>query len=507
MEILFIKKNKISSLLLIFTVFLVLYTIALLWLANKINVSEDETYTLNTTSYNLFKVIYQSYHFEGQLPVYFILLNIWRHLNNGVFFARIFSVLVILISAFYFNKIIKLISNEENSLWITALYLTNPFIIWSALEIRPYALVILLSVISLFYFFKFYLTNQYKYLIILAVVSIIGLFTQYFYIFLISSFAFLILFSKGIRPFIKFCLFLLPSVLLFLPNLYFIAEQYHLHTSPFSNESTIIKISVIFYTIKDFLFADNHAMISIWLNRGIKFIFFIPIIYVYILLLKKKLGNNKTQEITNLILLLNLLLIIHFLVFVLISSIGFANRYLAIIFPVLMMIFFLFEFLPNILNKLIYISFFLYYISQSICFYIHPVKSYDYISIAAYIKNAEFVNEPILFYRPGLSLPFKYYYIGNNPIFPLPHEVRFDTNYIINIKDTSVLERSLDRINEDFKSMLFISDLSQYEYTVNMNRGMIDNYLKSHYKISLDTLYQGWSKEGSLRIRRLERIH
>jgi len=145
--------------------------------------------------------------------------------------------------------------------------------------------------------------------------------------------------------------------------------------------------------------------------------------------------------------------------------------------------------------------------SQSIIFYTHPVKSYDYISMAAYIKNTEFVNEPIIFYRPGLSLPFKYYYMGNNPIFPLPHEVRFDTNYIINIKDSSALGRSLDRINEDFKSMLFISDLSQYEYNVNMNRGMIDKYLKSHYKISLDTLYQGWSKEGSLRIRRLERIH
>ena len=507
MKILFIKKSKARSLLLIFIIFLVPYTITLLWLAYKINVSEDETYTLNTTSYHLFKVIYQSYHFEGQLPAYFILLNIWRQLNNGIFFTRIFSVLLILFSAFYFNKIIKLISNKENSLWITTLYLINPFIIWSALEIRPYALVVLLSVISLFYFFKYYLTNLNRYLIILVAVSLIGLFTQYFYTFLISSYAFLILFFKGIRPFIKYCLFLLPAVLLFLPNLYFIAEQYNLHTSPFSSESSIIKTSVIFYTIKDFLFADNHAMINIWLSRGFKLIFCILIIYVYSLVLRKKIVNNKSQEIINLILLLNLLLIIHFFVFVLTSSIGFANRYLAIIFPVLMMIFFLFEFLPNILNKILYISFFLYYMSQSIIFYTHPVKSYDYISMAAYIKNTEFVNEPIIFYRPGLSLPFKYYYMGNNPIFPLPHEVRFDTNYIINIKDSSALGRSLDRINEDFKSMLFISDLSQYEYNVNMNRGMIDKYLKSHYKISLDTLYQGWSKEGSLRIRRLERIH
>jgi mannosyltransferase len=508
MEMLLKKKNRISSLLIVIIAFLVLYTIVILELAYKINLSEDETYTLNTTSYSLSKVIYQSYHFEGQLPVYFVLLNIWRQLNNSVFFARAFSVLLILLSAFYFDKIIRLISDENNSLWITVLYLTNPFIIASALEIRLYALIILMTVITLYYFLKYYLTAQYKYLIILAIVSLVGMYTQYFYTFLISSLSLIVLIFKGIRPFIKFCLFLLPSILLFLPNLFFISEQYNLHTAPYSGESSLTKISVIYYTIKDFLFAVNQPMINIWFIRVIIVIFCLSLIQcVYILFKNKGPKYERFREMTNLISLLILFIIIHYLIFILLGSIGFSYKYLAIIFPPVIAIFSLFGFSPNIFNKITYVTFLLYYISQSISFYSHPVKSYDFKSIATYIKKIEFVNEPILFYRPGLSLPFQHYYEGNNPIFPLPHAVRFDTNYLINIKDSSVLERTFNRISEGFKSMILISDLSQYEYSINMNRTMIDDYLNSNYRISLDTLYQGWSKEGPLRIRRLERIH
>jgi hypothetical protein len=66
----------------IFYAFVVLYSAFMMYLCYELNIWVDEAYTLDTTSakYSLSKVIYQSYNFESQPPLYFILLWLWRSL-------------------------------------------------------------------------------------------------------------------------------------------------------------------------------------------------------------------------------------------------------------------------------------------------------------------------------------------------------------------------------------------------------------------------------------------
>ena len=68
----------------------------------------------------------------------------------------------------------------------------------------------------------------------------------------------------------------------------------------------------------------------------------------------------------------------------------------------------------------------------------------------------------------------------------MPHEVKYDGNWAVSIKDTMELKQAINaQIKTDSKSYLLISDLTLFESTVDMNRKIITDYLSHNYKISL----------------------
>ena len=91
----------------IFIGFVLIYTAVLFYLCSQLNVSLDETCSLNTTSKGLSYAIQQSYNFEGQPPLYFALLSLWRAINSDILFARLFSVLFVGLGAFVFYLMVR----------------------------------------------------------------------------------------------------------------------------------------------------------------------------------------------------------------------------------------------------------------------------------------------------------------------------------------------------------------------------------------------------------------
>ena len=65
----------------LFYIFLLIYASFLVFLCNKLNIWEDEAYSLSTSANKLYKVVSLSYYFEGQPPVYFIILSFWRKIK------------------------------------------------------------------------------------------------------------------------------------------------------------------------------------------------------------------------------------------------------------------------------------------------------------------------------------------------------------------------------------------------------------------------------------------
>lgn len=131
-------------------------------------------------------------------PLYYILLHIWlRIFGNSVEALRFFSfaAFVGLISTVYFfGK--KLFKSNTSVLVLTLLTLINPMLVYFAFELRMYALLTLLSTLSMYFLY----TRNWKWYIITTTV---GLYTQPFMAFVLIAQGIYVLLTKQIATAIK----------------------------------------------------------------------------------------------------------------------------------------------------------------------------------------------------------------------------------------------------------------------------------------------------------------
>jgi uncharacterized membrane protein len=500
------KYKSLTGSNLIFYGFLFVYFVLLFYLCSQLNLWVDETFTLDTTSRGFLDVIRQSYKFEGQPPVYFILFSLWRNILPGIFFAKLFSVLCIGLSAWFFYRLVKLVGGNENSRWMLVVFLLNPFTIWAALEMRTYSLLILFSILSIYFFFQYYLSQRKKYLYLFLAISLIGLYTQYFFALQISALAISLLIFKGWKSFFELCLYLVPVVLLFLPNLFFIREQLTIIQPRNLIYTTAQKVIIVLHSPQNFMLALQLIPLEKWVRWIIKISCILSILFAYYKLFKtRNLASNVLFKRLNFIVVAVAALLVLFCLIVAISGILYADRYMAVAFPFFILIFILFKAYPNSIRTFLYSVISMYFILLLMSFYRYPVKKIDYKLIGKYVSSIERKNEPILFYSNSLSLTFKYYYPGHNDLEPLPHEVHFDSSFMESLKDTLELEGEINKIHTGSGSYLFISDPKESSYVIELSRKAVDSFLNNHYHIALDTLFFGRSREFPLRIRRLEK--
>ncbi len=148
----------------------------------RLSIWLDEAFSLYTTGAGIPHAIHAAIFFELQPPLYFLLLALWRELNSSDFFARLFSIAAatatIPIAAAFAKRHIS-----ATSATLTAILLAlNPFLLWTAEEIRVYALIALLSALLMFFLFEAYLDGTTALGIRAAyiVTAIAALYTQYY---------------------------------------------------------------------------------------------------------------------------------------------------------------------------------------------------------------------------------------------------------------------------------------------------------------------------------------
>lgn len=498
-----INSRKKTSGSFYYFLFLVIYFLFLLYLANKVYIWEDESYSLHTSSHNLYEVITLSYNFEGQPPFYFALLSIWRLIDSSIFFARLLSVVFIGCAAYFFQRLSSLVTEKNDSRWMAVLFLLNPFTVWAALEIRLYALVILLSTISVYYFLLYYLENKNKYLYILLATTLIGLYTQYFFVFLITSFALCLFVFKDWKKCLNFCLYFIPVIVLFLPNFIFIPDQLSMAQTHL-DVNTKLLFEVI-RTPQDFVL----ALSTFHLNQAIRWIIKIPFILLFLFAFSK-LINNKTssdsfyKEILKVIILLILVCMILYIILVPSLSLIFQEKYMTITFSLFLLLFSVLKILPW--KKFIYLVISLYFIALVAIKYKYPEKTFNYEKVSKYIQKVELKNEPILFFGKSILPPLQYYYKGDNPLLTLP-PLKYDKDYYEErIKDTIDLNRQIDSINTKTNSYLLVTEsIVSFKYKQSLTREMIQKSIKDHYQVTLDSTFNSRNSNHFLRVQRLEK--
>jgi uncharacterized membrane protein len=493
---------------------LLCYILFLLWQANILNIWVDEAYTLATTANSLPVVIKRSYNFEGQPPLYFMLLSIWRWFNNGIFFARLFSVISVLLSAVVFYKLLTAITQQyySNRKWLVALYLCNPFTIWAALEIRLYAFLLLLAVWAIYFFVLYVQQKNNKHLWGFLLISLAGLYTQYYFVFLMAGLVLAAaIIKKDTAFFIKMALYAIPVMLLFLPNLYFMSGQLGL-VQTFKTQFTFSdRIITVWSSVKNVLLGFH--LLSI--NRGWRMLLLAVFAALFALAFFKNYKAKKQQAAVGesnvfLFALALAVMLVIISLFTAVMEIDHIDRYLTIAFPLCTLLFVSFNKINVIKPVYCFAAVLLYFTVVNTAAYIKPlaVKKYDYKAMADYLTHISKPGEPLLFYRGGIALSFQYYYNGSNPVVPLPHPTKFnstETDYAATIKDTAAFSTLLANIKAPQKTYLVVTNLNEPIYTGHPEKKLVDDYMKLNCHVTLDTLFYGNSKESALRIRRIEK--
>ncbi len=425
-------------------VFLITYLI----IAFKINIWVDECFSLNTASkHSLKEIIQTSIIFEAQPPLYFLLLSYWLKISSTLFFARTLSVLLIILSVFVIRKLVQLTHNID-TVWLTALFLLNPFFFWASSESRCYALVIFFSALLSYIFYSTYVLKNKPRRLIYILVAIIAVNTQYFVaIFLVSNAVHLI-FIRDWKSFRNYILDMLPVIISIGWVIPFLNSEVVSHVGDFSSKQSFLEILKFLPSrIDNYIFAGY-----LFPFKSIRYFLFAGlVIFIFINLKKESTARFFTKN--NIFITQAVVCGLSFLmIYPILGDDLLARRHSAIMFIPWLVCFFLIVQELSLTKKTIALSVLaLCYLLSNINTYSHPVKDFDVKNASGYILAHESENEPVLVYNNQIGMPIQKYYNGVNNLIVFP-----DT-----IKDTEPFDYTF--LNRDIKTDDLSKILTKYE--------------------------------------------
>ncbi len=157
-------------------------------LASVLNVWLDEAFSLESTGSGIATAFRRSITFEMQPPLYFTLLAAWRSIASGYVFARMLSVACTMGVLWIVARLWRRLRPDVHPGWVVAALAFHPFTIYAAVEIRLYALAMLLSALLLALYLGEYAGEGRSPARKLAftAVSVAALWTQYYLGFLLA---------------------------------------------------------------------------------------------------------------------------------------------------------------------------------------------------------------------------------------------------------------------------------------------------------------------------------
>jgi len=126
---------------------------------------------------------------EDTPPLYFLLLRWWSLNGTKIDMPRLrmFSALWAFAGLAGVYLLAKTLNGKRSAILASLLYITSPYIVWYAQEARNVMMQGALSVISMYFFYKFARDGCRKHLVLSSFVLVAGLYTHYFFLFLIPT--------------------------------------------------------------------------------------------------------------------------------------------------------------------------------------------------------------------------------------------------------------------------------------------------------------------------------
>ncbi len=360
---------------------------------------------------------------DVHVPGYHILLQVWTYLfGNDIFAARLLSLGFLLATIPMVYALGKLVFNRNVGLFAALLVTISPFMEWYGSEARMYSMLAFMTVLHYYLFIKVYEEGRAKHWIGYAIVAILGLYTHYFFAFVLLTEALFYLlyhrsFPKGSLK--KFIITAGVTLVAFMPWLLYV---YQLGTASNTQPSlTTPSSGDLFNTYAQFLFgfqvdALNTIIVSLW-----------PAV---VLLAFFALQKNKkiTQQAMFFVLAAIVPVLAAFIISVTIRPF-YLSRYLIVALPpLLILLAWIFSIYPKKVRRWLQVglvALILGLLTIQIMNPQTPVKE-DYSAAVSYLNENATAQDVIVVAAPFTIYPTEYYYDGPAKLTTQPIWNRFE---------------------------------------------------------------------------------
>lgn len=456
--------DKINFILLLIIGLHICFTLPL---AASLNIWLDEAYSLDTTSKDLGYAISHSINFEGQPPLYFAILNLWRSLNHSILFARLFSILCICLTIYTTAVFSRRYLKDIHPGWLAAVVAFHPFSIWAALDIRMYAFAILISALLLLFFFDGYLadTPNRRAKLFYGLCAIAGIYTNYLLGCLLIAHAITLLCFQRWRAFYYYLVTMAWVGVFSIPILWVLFFHLTRLKRIFTgySSSLIESLTVTVKIVRIYLLGLNDRLLPVTLTKIIRYAFTVVLLLVALIYRRFITFYQTTLFVITLTSGLVLALLLYKM-----NAVNNIERYAYPLFLVVQIS--LFSLLSivrgNLKEKLlIFSTVFLLSISllSIASTYSLSAKYGDWQRVSSYIMAHEKPDQTILVFTDLNLLPLSYYYSGINKLVSIPRAMgkeKLDLHRMV-LKDEQEIFAALSQIPGKHQHLWVVSNLQQ----------------------------------------------
>ena len=413
--------QRLQTVLLLFTM-MVAATALSIFIFSKTSLRLDEAQSLFQVSRDFGGTLYlvaQDVH----VPGYHILLQVWTYFfGNEVGAARFMSLGFLLATIPMVYALGSLVFGRKVGLFAAFLVTISPFMEWYGSEARMYSMLAFMTVLHYYLFIKVYEEGRTRHWIGYAIVAILGLYTHYFFAFvLLTEVLFYLLYRKSFPKgsLKKFIIAAAVTLAAFAPWLLYV---YQLGTASNTQPSLSTPSSGdLFNTYAQFLFGFqvdnlNTIIVSLWPA--------IVLLAFYALQKNKKI----TQQAMFFVFAAVIPVLAAFIISVTIRPF-YLSRYLIVALPpLLILLAWIFSMYPKKVRRVLQIGLTVVTLGLLTIQILNPqtpVKE-DYSSAVNYLNTSATAQDVIIVAAPFTIYPTEYYYRGPAKLTTQPIWNRFE---------------------------------------------------------------------------------
>jgi hypothetical protein len=453
-------------------------------LAFVLNIWQDEAYSLHTTSRDVAYALHEAITFEAQAPLYFLLLDLWRELNPSAFFARCLSIVCASASICVVWVLARRWLPGVPASLPTVAFAINPFVVWSALEIRLYALALLLSGLLTLTFCEGFLGRRRSLVLRVGhvLVAVAALYTQYYLGTILVGNVLVLIQQRAWKRLRSYCFCLLGIAIAALPLATILPLQLAAFRGYPVSFNPLRAAGIVAENVE---FIVPRGWISSWTQEWQLNAAYVAVALTLGVLVSRREHDRYASQIFG-AMAVAIAVCFFLAITVLHQQLVVTRQAVALLIPMLFTVIALLgRITPQ--DRGLWLTEAVYVVAAGASIleaYLPPVKGGDWAHVAAYVDVRIAPSDTIAVFNPEVALPFEFYNTAKNLLVSIPRPVDFDTAFDqrrFAIHNGQELRRAFERAMPARGHIWLISSDQSPKAAVFAGRGLLEEFVKANF--------------------------